>query len=116
MAAGSEDRSAAPGDSPLRGLAPTHPVSAESVSQAGAGGLLSAVGVVELALGFWAAGWWQRGGALLLAVIGATLLVCRIAAIAPTLEPPLRLVPASQPRRRSHDAVRTTTAHVPHLR
>jgi hypothetical protein len=78
--------------------------------------LLSGVGVVELTLGFWAAGWWQRGGALLLAVIGAALLVRGIAAIARTLEPLMRLVPVSQPGRRSHDAVRTTTAHVPHLR
>jgi uncharacterized membrane protein HdeD (DUF308 family) len=43
--------------------------------------LLSAVGVVELALGFGAAGWSHRAGAAVIALIGAVLLVRGIAAI-----------------------------------
>jgi uncharacterized membrane protein HdeD (DUF308 family) len=86
------------------------PVSAESFSQAGAGGLLSAVGVVELALGFGAAGWSHRAGAAVIALIGAVLLVRGIAAIVAALNPP-RLARAGQPR----DAVGKTPA-VPYLR
>jgi hypothetical protein len=104
MAAGGEDTSGGSGDPP--GVQPptAHPISAESVSQAGAGGLLLGIGLVELVLGFWAAGWWQRGGALLLAVVGAALLARGIAAIVPAIQPHLRL------------ARETTSAPVPHPR
>ena len=49
-------------------------VSPESVSKAGSGALLLAVAIVELALDYWAAGWWQRSGALLVVALGAALL------------------------------------------
>jgi uncharacterized membrane protein HdeD (DUF308 family) len=65
------------------------PVSAESFSQAGAGGLLSAVGVAELALGFGAAGWPHWAGAAVIALIGAALLVRGIAAIVAAPDPPV---------------------------
>jgi uncharacterized membrane protein HdeD (DUF308 family) len=90
------------------------PVSAESISQAGAGGLLSAVGVVDFALAFGAAGWSHRAGAAVVALIGAVLLVRGIAAIVGALHPP-RLAPAPQPRQRSLDTVGSTPA-VPNLR
>jgi uncharacterized membrane protein HdeD (DUF308 family) len=86
------------------------PVSAESFSQAGAGGLLTAVGVVELALGFGAAGWPHWAGATALALIGAVVLVRGIAAIVAALHPS-RLAPATQPP----DAVCSAPA-LPHLR
>jgi uncharacterized membrane protein HdeD (DUF308 family) len=89
-------------------------VSAESVSQAGAGGLLSAVGVVELALGFGAAGWSHRAGVAAVVLIGAALLIRGTAAIVAALHPP-RLVAATQQRHGSRDAVGTTPA-VPDLR
>jgi uncharacterized membrane protein HdeD (DUF308 family) len=72
--------------------------------------LLSAVGVVELALGFGAAGWSHRAGAAVIALIGAVLLVRGIAAIVAALNPQ-RLARAAQPR----DAVGKTPA-VPYLR
>jgi uncharacterized membrane protein HdeD (DUF308 family) len=87
-----------------------NPIPAEIVSQAGAGGLLSAVGVVELALGFGATGWSHRAGAVVVALIGAVLLVRGIATIVAALDRP-RPAPGKQPR----DAVGTTPA-VPHSR
>jgi uncharacterized membrane protein HdeD (DUF308 family) len=56
-------------------------VSAESVSQAGAGGLLSAVGLVELVLGLGGGGWPHRAGAAMVVLIGAVLLARGILAI-----------------------------------
>ncbi len=46
---------------------------AEAVAQVGAGALLLSVGVAELFLGVWSAGWWQRSGAVFLAAIGLAL-------------------------------------------
>lgn len=71
-------------------------VSPESISQAGAGALLLSVALVELWLAFWAAGWWQRCGALLVAVAGAVLLARAVAAVAL----PLRTEPTRRVRRR----------------
>ena len=82
------------------------PVSAESFSQAGAGGLLSAVGVVELALGFGAAGWPHWAGAAVISLIGAVLLVRGIVA---ALHPP-RVAPETDP-----PGAAATTPAVPHL-
>jgi uncharacterized membrane protein HdeD (DUF308 family) len=65
------------------------PVSAESFSQAGAGGLLTAVGVVELVLGFGAAGWPHWAGAAVIALIGAALLVRGIVVIVAAPDPPV---------------------------
>jgi hypothetical protein len=53
------------------------------VSQAGAGGLLLSVALVELWLAFWAAGWWHRSAALLVVLVGAALLLRAIAAALP---------------------------------
>jgi hypothetical protein len=61
---------------------PIHAISPESVSQAGAGALLLAFGLIELALGFWADGWWHGCGALLVASIGAACLIRGLAAMA----------------------------------
>lgn len=58
-------------------------LSPERVSQAGAGALLLIVAVVELWLTFWAAGWWHRFGGLLVAAVGAVVLVRAFAALAP---------------------------------
>jgi hypothetical protein len=114
MSAGGEDRSVAAGDPPLMQSCTAETVSAESVSQAGAGGLLSAVGVVELALAFGAAGWSHRAGAAVVALIGAVLLVRGLAAILGPLDP-RRLAPETQPRQRSRDALGSAPV-VPHLR
>lgn len=65
-----------------------HPISAETVSQAGAGALLLAVAVVELWLAYWAAGWLHRSGGVLVAAAGATLLARALAAAAPSLRAP----------------------------
>ena len=54
----------------------------ESVGQAAAGGLLIAVAVVELALGFWAAGWQQRAVALSVGCVGAAFMLSGLAQIA----------------------------------
>jgi uncharacterized membrane protein HdeD (DUF308 family) len=86
------------------------PVPAESFSQAGAGGLLSAVGIVELVLGFGAAGWPYWAAAAAIALIGAVLLVRGVAAIHAAPQSP-RLVPETRPP----DEVGTMPA-VPHLR
>lgn len=69
---------------------PSVPISPETLSQAGAGALLVALAVVELWLAFWAAGWWQRGGACLVAIAGATLVARAVAAVAPPLHVKLR--------------------------
>jgi hypothetical protein len=58
-----------------------HTVSPERVSKAGAGALLVAVAIVELALDYWAAGWWQRSGALVVIAFGAALLAHEAIAI-----------------------------------
>jgi hypothetical protein len=68
--------------------APTS-ISPETVSQVGAGVLLLTVAVVELWLAFWAAGWWHRGGASLIAVVGAALVVRAVATIAVSARPEL---------------------------
>ena len=82
MPAGGED-TAAGGRDPHAVQSPrsSTSISPETVSQAGAGALLLAVAVVELWLAFWAAGWSQRCGASLVAVVGAALLVRAVAAI-----------------------------------
>ena len=46
----------------------------ESVGQSAAGAFVLAVAIAELMLGFWAAGWWQRSAALLVATVGAACL------------------------------------------
>lgn len=74
------------------------PISPETLSQAGAGALLVALAVVELWLAFWAAGWWQRGGACLVAIAGAALVAHAVAAVAPPLHVKLR---RHSPRRAS---------------
>lgn len=56
-------------------------VSPESVSQAGAGGLLFSVGVAELALEVGAAGWLHLTGTVVLAFLGAAVLARGIRAI-----------------------------------
>lgn len=61
------------------------PISPETVSQAGAGALLAAVGVVELWLAFAAAEWWYRCGASMVAAVGVALLARAVAEIAPPL-------------------------------
>jgi hypothetical protein len=61
-------------------------LSPDTVSQAGAGALLLALGIVELSLVFSASEWWYRSGASLVAVVGLALLV-RVAA---TVSVPLR--------------------------
>jgi uncharacterized membrane protein HdeD (DUF308 family) len=76
--------------------------------------LLSAVGLVELALGLGAAGWSHRAGAAAVALIGAVLLVRGILAIVTALHPP-RLASAAQPRHDSREAIGRAPA-VPHLR
>ena len=59
----------------------------ESVGQAAAGALLVAISFVELALGYWAAGWQQRAVALSVACVGVGFLVSGIAEIASTRRP-----------------------------
>ncbi len=83
MSAGGEDRNGAAGDAPVMESRAAKTVSAESVSQAGAGGLLSAVGLVELALGLGlgGGGWSHRVGAAMVVLIGAVLLIRGITAI-----------------------------------
>jgi hypothetical protein len=56
-------------------------VSVERAGQAAAGGLLLSIAVVELLLGFWAAGWHQRAIALTIACLGAAFLASGIAEI-----------------------------------
>lgn len=76
--------------------------SPDTVSQAGAGALLLALGVVELTLVFSAAEWWYRCGASLVAVVGLTLLV-RAAAV---VSVPLRAQVSAHAARRQ--ATRST--------
>jgi hypothetical protein len=57
-------------------------VRVESVGQAAAGGLLLSIAIVELVLGFWAAGWNHRAIALSVAGAGLAFLTCGIAEIA----------------------------------
>jgi hypothetical protein len=56
-------------------------ISLETVSQAGAGALLITTAVVELWLAFWAAGWWHRGAASLVAAVGTVVLARAFAAL-----------------------------------
>ena len=56
----------------------------ESVGQAAAGALLVVISFVELALGYWAAGWQQRAVALTVACVGVSFLVSGVAEIAST--------------------------------
>jgi hypothetical protein len=58
------------------------PVRVESVGQAAAGGLLLSIAIVELALGFWAAGWNHRAVALSVALVGLVFLALGVAEIA----------------------------------
>ena len=78
------------------------------MSKAGAGALLLTVAVAELWLAFWAAGWWHRCGALLVAVVGAALLAHALLAVAL----PLRAQPARRARRHEPASPRTTTRRV----
>jgi hypothetical protein len=57
-------------------------ISPETFSQAAAGALLAAIGIAELSLAFAATGWWYRGGASLVAVLGAAVLIRSLAVIA----------------------------------
>jgi hypothetical protein len=57
-------------------------VRVESVGQAAAGGLLLSIAIVELVLGFWAAGWNHRAVALSVAGAGLAFLACGVAEIA----------------------------------
>lgn len=59
--------------------------SPDTVSQAGAGALLLALGIVELWLVSSAAEWWYRCGASLVAVVGLALLVRAGAAVSAPL-------------------------------
>ena len=61
MSAGGEDRSVAAGDAPQHGIAHCLAGVGRELQPGRAGGLLTAVGVVELVLGFGAAGWPHRG-------------------------------------------------------
>jgi hypothetical protein len=75
------------------------------VSQIGAGALLLIVAVVELWLASWAAGWWHRCGASLVAAVGAVLLSRAVAAIglrSPGGSAREALRPESVARRRAH--------------
>jgi hypothetical protein len=57
-------------------------VRVESVGQAAAGGLLLSIAIVELVLGFWAAGWHHRAIALSVAGVGLAFLASGVAEIA----------------------------------
>ena len=57
-------------------------VPVESVGQVAAGGLLVTIAVVELALGFWVAGWQHRAVALSIACVGIAFLLSGFAQIA----------------------------------
>lgn len=57
-------------------------VRVDSVGQAAAGGLLLSTAIVELMLGFWAAGWHYRAVALAVACVGVAFLTSGIAEIA----------------------------------
>jgi hypothetical protein len=66
---------------PQGGDEPAH-VRVESVGQAAAGGLLLSIAIVELVLGFWAAGWHHRAIALSVAGVGLAFLASGVAEIA----------------------------------
>jgi hypothetical protein len=72
------------------GTRPPRTVSPEALSEAGAGALLLTVAIVELALAFWAAGWWHRAGGLLAVAVGAALLAHGAAIAAGAAAPRLR--------------------------
>lgn len=78
-------------------------VRVDTVGQAAAGGLLLSIAIVELVLGFWAAGWDHRAVALSVAGVGIALLTCGIAEIAAvrrsTRERPLSLLIDARPER-----------------
>jgi hypothetical protein len=57
-------------------------VRVESVGQAAAGALLLSIAIVELVLGFWAAGWHHRAIAFSMAGVGLAFLASGIAEIA----------------------------------
>jgi hypothetical protein len=57
-------------------------VRVDTIGQAAAGGLLLSIAIVELVLGFWAAGWHHRAVALSVAGVGVAFLASGIAEIA----------------------------------
>ena len=54
----------------------------DTVGQTAAGGLLVAIAIMELVLGFWAAGWQHRAVALAVAGVGLAFLASGIAELA----------------------------------
>jgi uncharacterized membrane protein HdeD (DUF308 family) len=60
-------------------------VPVDAVGQAAAGGLLLGTAIVELLLGFWAAGWQHRAVALAVALVGVAFLASGVAEIAAAL-------------------------------
>ena len=64
----------------------------DTVGQAAAGGLLLSIAIVELVLGFWAAGWQHRAVALAVAGIGLTFLASAVVEIAAARRSPTATV------------------------
>jgi hypothetical protein len=60
------------------------PVRIDTVGQAAAGGLLLSIAIVELVLGFWAAGWHHRAVGLSMAGMGLAFLASGMLEIAST--------------------------------
>jgi hypothetical protein len=60
----------------------------DTVGQAAAGGLLLSIAIVELVLGFWAAGWHHRAVALSVAGLGLSVLASAVVDIATVLRSP----------------------------
>jgi hypothetical protein len=85
---------------------PSRPsISPETISQAGAGALLFAAAALELWLAFWAAGWWHRCGAVLVAAVGAAVVARALVAVA-------RERQATQGGRRYHERTRLASRFV----
>jgi len=81
------------------------PVRIESVGQSAAGGLLLSIAIVELVLGFWAAGWQHRAVAFGMAGVGLIFLATGIAQIAIAAgrnSPPATDAVGSPAARRTH--------------
>lgn len=86
----------------------SHLAAAENVAQAGAGALLLGVGIIEMLLGVWAAGWWQGGIVVSVALFGAAALARAVAAVARRPASSDRVQPVDADLSRSVDGRRTT--------